>query len=408
MNFNGGNASVTEVRKSLFYHHSRHGKNADGSEGRLFSFEAIEEGQRFAGEIILSKTHSGNGESYKEILCSLLCEGDLYFGKSRSAQYGQCRLEESEFNELKMESIKKGRHAVVTFLSDALFMKEDGTYTVYEDEVREILKGRLKISEETGGRDEGEYLSFLQTSLSLGYNNAWNLRKNAVPVIRAGSAVVFHLAEDFCCDTGWVGERNLEGYGQIRVDCAEDMPYKLKPLDKDLSSEDSKLSGEPKSCEKTSSSVNTEVSEATQRQLCRLMGEVLLRSWLDKEKYAALSEKRVMVTNTALGRITLMLRESLDNHKNDPEAAFQDFKIRISSIKSDSAKREGEKLVKHIEEWRKKAKESSAAAPDAPDEIREMKSIGLTADEIHGMLDGSWGDYMMTLLTVMKYEGKTV
>ena len=55
----------------------------------------------------------------------------------------------------------------------------------------------------------------------------WNLRKAPIAGIEAGSTFVFKLAEDAVINKEFVGERNLEGYGNIKIINLDSMPYKL-------------------------------------------------------------------------------------------------------------------------------------------------------------------------------------
>ena len=80
--------SVCEVKKDVVYHHSHrntHMVETGEDEGILYSMDVIRRGQMFAGTITVP-------QEYKDIIKELLLERDLVFGKSRTVQYGKCRL----------------------------------------------------------------------------------------------------------------------------------------------------------------------------------------------------------------------------------------------------------------------------------------------------------------------------
>ena len=177
----------------------------------------------------------------------------------------------------------------------------------------------------------------------------------------------------------------MEGYGQIRIDCVEDMVFELK---NGMSASDSHRKYES-------------------AKAANLMKDILLQYWLDKRKLETLSANRIHVSNTALGRITLMLRESLDEHKGRAEDAFVDFANRIASIKTDATRKEAETLLN--KEIAKKGKNGEwqwifgdiSRNDDTIDEMRDY----FEDDDIEKTLRSAWGSYLMSILVEMKYRG---
>ena len=425
VSFGNGKIAVREVECDVVYHHSHSKKDADGDEGILYGMEVIRPNQVFEGFI-----ETTGDENAKE-LKNLLEEGDLYFGKSKSSQYGRCVLEnipEKEFetgNGDRRMSAKAGQHLVVTFLSDAIFLSDRGEYTVYRDEVERIVADQLDMGDKISPESEKapEYLSNILTTLSTGYRSVWNLRRAAVPAIKAGSCIVYHLSKDCEIAGDFIGERNLEGYGQIRIDVAEEMPYQLKEIGKAEPVEDSH-------------SNDVKVSSGARN----LLEKLLVDRWMDElvGDYLRTGNGRIQISNTALGRITLMVRESLEGPVGQEKSLYQnqlsDLCERIASIKTASVRREGEKIlslvavqketnasakernwVVNLSETTRKVQGKPAVSDGAKERIQEIKEELLVLESADGssrasaeqhideMINERWGEYLTMVLTEQKY-----
>ena len=370
-----GGVIVKETKKDVVYHHSRSKKNADGEEGILYGMEVLRTGQTFAGKIIVP-------DDYTDKMKELLTSDDFYFGKSRSSQYGRCVLVSGTEQKEEATTLHAGEHLVVTFLSDTILLNENGICTVNAEEAVEAVKRELGIP----GQQDEKYLTMLQSTTVTGYSAVWNMRKSTMCAISAGSCMVFRLNAEFELENTFIGERRGEGYGQIRLDKAEDMTYRLEEREQEAD-------------------VHPEADDLPQ-ELKVLMTEILLNDWLDDRKYEGLTNKRMRISNTALGRITLMLRESLDENRGNPQKALESFMKRADSIKSEAAKNEAKRLISVIAKKEGNALQWVFGSLDAENaEISEMKRIGLAEAEIEKKLHGLWGEYLMTILVENKYLG---
>lgn len=396
-------AKVLEVKKDIVYHHSHHKKQIDGTEGILYGMEVIRERQSFAGQIIAPK-------EYEEELMNLLVDGEFRFGKSKNVQYGASKLQHGLIIKPSEVKVKKGQHLVVTFLSDGIFVNNKGQQTVYIDDVREQVKRALDIKE-TSNHEENQkkYISMMQTTLATGYQGTWNLRKEPVPAIKAGSALVFELDKDYSDSyfLKFIGERNHEGYGQIRLDCAENMDYMM---DVNTISEEKQDEGN-----------NIKKSYKVPEELKEVMKLILVQRWLEEKKYKAIvKSKRINVGNSAFGRITAMLRESMDENKNNPDNAWSSFVERINSIKNTN-KNEAEKILEIVGKRQNQVsdrgiweltfgndlKKPGNEIPETDSLytiIEEAEKIGIK-DEVFKLARSFWGEYLISILIEMKYQG---
>lgn len=379
--------AVSEIKKDVLYHHSHrnvHETENSKEEGILYSMEAIRRGQKFAGFISVPT-------EYAETILRLLCKGDLYFGKSKTAQYGRCILTQYKVSDsVVKKTFDAGCDIVVTFLSDAILYDTKGNPTVFYNEVRDAIKTELGISTD---ESEESYMSSIQSTTVTGYLSVWNLRKPAVPAVKSGSYVTYHLTEPFAVGKLHVGERNLEGYGMIRIDNADSCKFDgLQEAPADYTAE------------KTEN--NEERIKGTVDALCI---PIIYDRWLDRKIYAAINgNEKVSVSNTAAGRFALMLRESIAE-STDRRDAFTRFGERIESFKTGSTRDEGRKILKRIGDdkgsnaaWQLK---DDALFFESDEELqRDLEAIGKEDSQDEKV--ERWTAYVMAILTDRKYEGR--
>ncbi len=363
---------VAEVEKDVAYHHSHRNVHdtENGEEGILYSLEVIRENQMFAGSITAPIEK-------KETICGLLQNGDLYFGKSKAAQYGKCRLVPIEIGKGEEGEKDLTGDVLVTFLSDTILYDNAGNPTVFKDDVIGIVGEELRIK---GASESEEYMSGITTGLVTGYLGVWNLRKPAVPVIKAGSFLVFKTGEHLAKGIHGIGGRQLEGYGQVCVDEAKGYTYNAPKL------QASRMAA----CKE-----NAAIKEETKR----LVLPIIYDRWLERKINEAIGDKKLQVSNTAAGRMTLMLKESLAEKSGNSEDAFAEFEKRVGSIKSDGTKEEGKRLLKKANEFM-----NSADDQELQDALRACGVVNSAEKEREKKQ--RWGRYLMAILTDRKYQGR--
>ena len=301
----GGNLFVkdlSETDMAVEYHHSKKA-GKEGDEPILYTNEVIKEGQTFTGSILTKG-------KYVSIIKKLLESGPLRFGKSKSAQYGSCRLLKAEVkktgeNKQENNSLKSGDIVYVSLVSDGIFMN-DKDYTVRYDEVRDIVAEAIKLKDNYENDDE--VFSFVSTGIAFGYNTKWNLRKQPVPVIAAGSTFVYKINKDCEITEAPVGERVHEGFGRIKI---------FKNARYDMNTESREYAGDQQINKPDKDSLAAE----------------MIRSIFSEAVLKALPEPAHMgdgIDNTQLGRLTLMLKQSKNDAKNLCE--------RVDNIKSDGVR----------------------------------------------------------------------
>ena len=380
-----------EVSRDVVYHNSIRNKKSEESQGQLYSVEVLTPGQYFSGSIECPANCA-------PIIKKLLKEADLYFGKSRSSEYGKCTLI-GEVKETALEErpkvIEAGEEFVLVFNSDSAFIGQEGgaSYRTDFDNVVKAAMAELltqnmnsEISEEvlTAVREK----SLISSGVSSGYQSKWNLQRDAVPVVAAGSYITFKAKKSVEVSTKKLGEFKSEGYGDISILSLNNMKYRLGR----------------KKIEEEKGIIPIASSAESYKKLFYLMKPVLLGDWLDNELNKDLLSRKteINVDNTAVGRFILMLSESVSENRNDSNAALESFEKRINSIRNEYVRKEGLVLVE-------KAR-SLGRTDDGYASISELSDLqeksGLTDETIEDMKNSLWSRYINILLNNRKYEGR--
>lgn len=379
---------VKEVDTDIVYHYTKKSKKQEAQDGGLlFSFEAVREHQDFSGSV------RGQGK-YIKILARLLQQGELRFGKSKSAQYGRCVLNKApEIREVKADtrSYPAGSRILAVLVSDGIFVNETG-YTVRCGQVREQIREKLKIREKEEPGQEGEPYSDMEVRMLTGYYSKWNLRRQAVPAVCAGSAFEFELAEDLELREKdlYAGIRVGEGYGRLLVVPNDEKDFRIREAGKP----DPKTGG--------------------LKHAGRLLGNILLDEMKERLGLDALKCNASMKNPAALGRVTLMLSESVFRYPDDPDRAYRDFCSRIASIKT---KETSKQIHKIKNEWICEGEDLSVDKLKYIKKLQDLKEAyekeilcgadsAEMRDEFHRELKKLWSYYLMEILVQEKYRIK--
>ncbi len=380
-----GGILVKEPATDIVYHHTKKSKRQGAVDGDLlYTTEVLRENQLFAGEI------TGRGDQIK-VLAELLTANTLRFGKSKSAQYGTCVLAG------KPQIIKKSgarrvyekESRVLAILeSDAVFVNQAG-YTVRCDEVRKQIRDSLKIRED----ESKESFSEIESGVLTGYYSKWNLKRTALPVVKVGSTFEFALADNLVTESEifWTGENNGEGFGRIRLVennsstcCINEAKTEENPMDK------------PK-------------------KASLLFRKIIIEEARERLMQKAVNTKLAFRNPASLGRVTLMLSESVGENPNDPKAAYQEFVRRIQSIKTDDTKKKAEKILSDLI-WKGNSPDSevldAAGLQYLPliEDLREPYSCfrekGDPEDAFETEMAALWSEYLMAVFVQEKYNLK--
>ena len=320
----------------IIFHHRR------GEDALLYSQTVLKEGQIFGGTITCGK------QDY-ELLLKLLKHTAFCFGKSKTAQYGKCRILSVEVQEILPDKeafpVKKEELIYVSLASRGIFQDAYG----YTQEPKKIYRsigeqlGLLKKQKDSSEakseykiQDEGITYPFcsVQPAMVRGYSGVWNLHKAPIAAIVAGSTFVYKAEEDGNISTSWVGEHNLEGFGKVHLYRGKGLHYVLPVQEEEgNSSRKEKLD---------LSALHSEAKEILRQSLYNALYQNMLEEMIgemDKK------DAKLRMSSSTIGRVTLMAKETLPKNLQEAEETYRDFVSRASSIKRDAERKEIQDLV---------------------------------------------------------------
>lgn len=417
---NSNNLEILEYepKQSVIYHHRR------GNDALLYSQTALKEGQIFGGNIIC------NSKDYK-LLSELLKNTKFSFGKSKTAQYGKCRIIKGLVDDLiKPDTkfqVKKDELIYVSLASEGIFLDEYG-YTQESKKVYQIIGEQLgllnkeaDVSEKNGEiqEEEKEYpFCSIQSAMIYGYSGVWNLRKHPIAGIESGSTFIYKAAEDKDIDKYYVGERNLEGFGKVRLYRGDKLPYKLETEIKNSNTENNDTRADNlKNNDDTLKSLNEGVSEILKQSLYKVLYQNMLERILTE---MANDSSKLRMSPSTIGRVNLMVKETLPKNENEAKDKYKDFVKRVASIKRDTEREEALKIVdRFFGSIPSKEKENvdldikkmlgESLDQDSNSENARLYSLlcQLTDKEnVNTHIGSLWGELMLELLANQKYLKK--
>lgn len=203
-----------EVIRQERYHHSRPENKgigrADDKTGtsKFYQISSIQEGQDFCGYI------TGSEEQMAVIYEILSSKDEIRIGYGRSSEYGLASFEITETSDMKRTETET-RHFAAILESDTICYGDNAYASIDYRDLEAEIKACLGVSE--GIELKGRYMNYTQTG---GYNTTWNMRKPTLPAFGAGTTIEFETEAPVRIPSSEchvpVGERNAEGYGEIR------------------------------------------------------------------------------------------------------------------------------------------------------------------------------------------------
>ena len=351
---------LVQPELDVAYHHSKK------QDGILYSLTKLKENQRYTGYIICKGKYVG-------FIIDNLNNQPIYFGKSKSSEYGQCLVEEISYKELenKTTNYQANEIIVVALDSDAIFIDDNlGAYTTDPKVVKDILAKQLNI-EYVNVDDMADYVS---SKYITGYNTKWNLKKPSFSAIKAGSCFVYKLTKDITINRKFVGEKNHEGYGEISLQKLADMQYELESVKDDKEYKNIKI-------------------DSFRVEIASILLDSIYTTLFDD---AIKTQKELKINPSLLGRVILMVKQSKDK---------KDLIDRIESIKS---KNEKTKILNFIQEAIGKDDNQITLKLENNKEYEKLKNDD-TLKNLYDAVDvtNKWKEYLIMLLTQEKYLNKS-
>ena len=388
-----------EPKQRVIYHHRR------GDDALLYSQTALKEGQIFAGNIICDS-------QYYELLLGLLKNTNFNFGKSKTAQYGKCRIISLNTDIINDFNVKKDELIYVSLASRGIFSDDYG-YTQEPKKVYKIIGEQLGLLNEKVDVDiqigEADYpFCSIQPAMIYGYSGVWNLRKAPIAGIESGSTFVYKAEKDVCIKNYYVGERNLEGFGKVSIYKGDELLYELK-----VGNEDNKST----KANNELSNINDEVKEIFKQSLYKVLYQNILEDILVKMDK---DDSKLIMSPSTIGRVNLMVKETLPDSESVANEKYIDFAKRIVSIKRDTERNEigkvaerffGTKLPDKNDLGSLDIKKILGANTDKYNESEKCRIYSLLCQltdekKVNSHILGWWGNLMLELLANQKYLKK--
>lgn len=290
---------ITKAETEIIYHNNLSTKGHG-----LYTQSCLSKGQVFRGSI------TADGKSMN-VIAELLLNADIRLGRSKTAQYSVCRLESFEVSEIKEEKVKIKNKTMFVLESDVIIRDECGTVTSSSVELLKAL-----------GIDG--LIEFIHPASSIkyhnisGFNTAMCMHRPHVRAFGAGSVIV---CETDCTEFDsviYIGERQNEGYGKVRIFDSEDFMNNSVCL--------------------TLKDINDNEAE---ENISELISEIKYREDM-RQKAISYARKNAYViralTPSAVGRITMMTEEATD---------LLDLNSRIDSIRTKSIKKKASQFIQN-------------------------------------------------------------
>lgn len=275
--------------RAISAHHQRPPNRAIAhaveNEGKFFQFEVLEPNQAFTGIIV------GESDLLKCLMKHMPKDGVMHFGKSKTAQYGKCRIQIEEETWNPASGTWSNNDSLnVMLLSDTILLNENGFPSPMLDQLRQDFAARLGI-EKDELIIEKSFAAAVETG---GFLGIWRMPRLQMPALAAGTVARFKNVSGKVLDIGDAlsrpfGIRTEDGYGRIVLYGNEEKELEQVPI----------FSGHKKSFPDLPAGTEVEAFVKTVIE-SKIRSHLIARA---REK-AAKSEQ---VNNHFIGRVTALL-----------------------------------------------------------------------------------------------------
>lgn len=218
-----GKTKVFKPKKEIFFHTARHLNGLTGKsekdEGHVFSYEALAAGQTFISRIIGS-------EEDLNTLRNLFPETfKLFFGRSRTAQYGCCEARFSKPEPVKVAEIS-GNEIILSCVSPTILISENGNPMTTQKAITDQLSDQIGIKVELLKTEDDKKLPMMisRTETVEKYNACWGCKRWSEQAFSPGTVLCIRVHDEaekkrllgFVASHG-LGRHTGEGAGELHV-----------------------------------------------------------------------------------------------------------------------------------------------------------------------------------------------
>lgn len=296
------------------------GRSVGGTNGGLlFRYEALADGQSFAGQILIDHTDPKIEQKLTQKLITSLKER-LFLGGSQSADYGAVTIYLDESNgsvqSYKPASFSSSAQGITIYLQSDAIVRHPCTGQVgpyFAKALADILNIEPRQIDCTG----------LRYGMTGGFNRKWGLPIQQNYTVEKGSSVILNDCGDLkeklvaLAEKG-IGERRNEGFGRIMLlgpDWANDEHLKVytEPWLKEESNEAVDEVSDTKS--------HSFANQLNQRMAHKEIERLLLQTSAE----LAGGVKVASLSNSQVGRLRLRIRQEYEAENHDEGGELGDF-----------------------------------------------------------------------------------
>ena len=360
---------IVKVRSHSLYHHST------GTDATLYLQSSLDAGMIYAGTVSVPA-------GLEQTVIDLLRRTEFAFGRSRSAQYAVCSLQDvsGPVKPLSGNRFAAAGEPVYVVLQSDLLLSEGGLYRCDNEFVRAFLAEKLGLE----NRLPDGCIDYCQYHIVGGYHLQWQLQKPQLQTVRGGSVYVFLGKGNQVPTEARFGELLQEGFGLCRIYTSEEM-RRLKTVSEGSVDQKPLSKADETWCARLKSALLIQTGRETIRAFIR-------GYYADHEVNG--------IRSGMIGRLRLMLFEASD---------YADLTSRVNTIKesdvnSSNTKSDREKILELLDSiyGANRQKPSFAvmlkAAPGLFDAIRADNAAASKLDE-------TWKE-PLEVLVHLAYYGK--
>jgi len=197
--------------KVSYIHHARPANktkgHSDEDDGEIYTYEALAEGQTFAGYVI------GSEEDLSLLINLFAKDNIIRIGRSRTAQYGKAVITPAPMTTIpSIRTLRNGDTFRLVAVTPLILEDEKGVNTT-----------NLSVISANLGKDFEIVRYACSETVVAGYNSKWLLPRGHERAIAEGSVIVLKYNGEYInLEVDFIGKRTGEGFGQVRI---EDVPH---------------------------------------------------------------------------------------------------------------------------------------------------------------------------------------
>jgi len=219
------------IPQEIRLHNKINNQTRVSDDGKLFNYQSLPAGMVFKGHIFV------NNQADIKIINSLIKSGsELRIGRSALSEYGKVLFEWITEDESCIKDNSKP--VIMRLLSDTIIYNKFGFSSLNYQDINNYLKGEVKIHHEREVNVDKKNKLTIPNIVSKksrieGFLNVWKLRKPSENVFASGSCFWLDKLPDNAEDleNKGLGERTVEGYGEVLFSTVEKSGGEMEYLD---------------------------------------------------------------------------------------------------------------------------------------------------------------------------------